>query len=84
MTDFNCGLHSGIPICCIMYYISVWKPDFETIQNLPRLNIEKVYYVPCPTCTVNIMEGNLKPSETERCVCTIGMARGISPLVRNT
>ena len=80
MTHFFCGTHSNIPICCIMHFINVWKPSYETDHEFPELCIKDVYYVPCPTCVVNIMEGNLKSSTTIMCACRTGVANGIPPI----
>lgn len=52
--NLACGIHSGIPICCIAYFVSEWihfdnKTRYKRIRNFRKLKL-KVDYVPCPNC----------------------------------
>lgn len=65
--NINCGLHSGIPKCCILYYISSWHADFrpryfDTMRTV--LQPASAYYIICPRC---MLEKNI--IETKKCNC---------------
>lgn len=65
---YACGKHSGFPLCCILWYLTVWK----LIEKLPhkevKLDDNLVWtvsgptvwyientgwgYIPCPLCIV--------------------------------
>lgn len=32
--DIFCGLHSGFPKCCILYFITSWKPFSNKVLNI--------------------------------------------------
>ena len=48
------GRHSGIPECCINFFIEVWTTHVPVLhyyqQKFAHLNID---YIPCPNCLVN-------------------------------
>lgn len=51
----SCGIHSGIPECCICFYITKWiwfeYDDPYRLKYLKRLmKYKNVEYVPCPKC----------------------------------
>lgn len=55
----TCGLHSGIPECCVLFFVTVWydgkhpldwPPGKRTYQQAMRRTIGTVNYVPCPGC----------------------------------
>jgi hypothetical protein len=55
----ECGLvHSGIPACCVKYYITkrIWMPikerdaDNVKIRKITDNWKEPVTYIPCPEC----------------------------------
>ena len=52
----KCGKHSGIPNCCIEWFISTWIPaigvnrDFVAVHHL---NNGDVGYIRCPKCIEN-------------------------------
>ena len=56
--DIKCGFHSGIPACCIKYYVTVWKWKSEKEWMIRNAKVSKVeekikrnfYYIPCPDC----------------------------------
>jgi len=55
VNDRDCGKHSGIPSCCVLWYIGVWK---KAIMNIPKLwrmyysvnDTDNVEYIRCPVC----------------------------------
>jgi hypothetical protein len=52
--DVECGVHSGLPDCCILYYCTTWEKatsqEIETYhEKLLRLR-KHPGYVPCPDC----------------------------------
>ena len=53
--DMKCGRHSGIPLCCIFWFILVWRPLFR-FRRLRKWYIFKVVldwdYVACPVCWI--------------------------------
>ena len=57
----KCGIHSGIPICCVQYYVSkrLWMTDKELlgdnaqIQKLVGDLYSNFHYIPCPKCVKN-------------------------------
>lgn len=61
--NINCGLHSGIPKCCILYYISSWHPtlrDNYWIIKKKLLGADRGFYVTCPRCILENKIVNLK------------------------
>lgn len=61
--DWECGRHSGIPDCCIEYFIAVWVPlfrdpakrwAFEARQGRVRRTERRLgvdyQYIPCDSC----------------------------------
>ena len=30
----ECGLHSGFPLCCIMFYAKIWRPWVVTLPSV--------------------------------------------------
>ena len=60
-TDWFCGIKSGIPICCVVFYNLIWKwlwilPDryVELYIKPKRYNNLglKVQYIKCPMCII--------------------------------
>lgn len=63
ITNFALGIHSNIPICCVVYFCNVWGPLYTT-EDKRRITderkwalvkngeppIDKVQYVQCPEC----------------------------------
>lgn len=59
----KCGLHSGIPECCVAFYVLAWEdlyamPEYakamDKVRHLGRHraanNYRLIGYVPCPAC----------------------------------
>lgn len=63
----ECGLHSGLPRCCIAFFVKVWWPFMCAIDELPpstgtnsRADFDEYQrwttqpgYVPCPRCVLD-------------------------------
>lgn len=80
--SFVCGAHSNIPLCCQIFYDSVW--DSLRKKTLPKgkhIQIEPYKYafigdwihgngyVMCPECVIRTMEGRFKPHIVKSCNC---------------
>lgn len=58
--DLRCGLHSGIPRCCIAWFVSCWRfwpgARFNTYYKIVQLSEElhgiAFDHIPCPLCIV--------------------------------
>ena len=52
--DIRCGLHSGIPLCCILWFITCWKPLHRHICSgyfqVMWLRGADFDHIPCPIC----------------------------------
>jgi len=56
--DVECGLHSGIPPCCVLFYVAEWRPLVHELGNdhpavaahSRRMFRVRPGYVPCPAC----------------------------------
>src|SRR6478736_3219291 len=66
---YRCGLHSGIPKCCMRFFVRVWThvwhvPELRE-QYLPK---EKSIfgYVPCPDC---LAKGKVAKVPVKSCEC---------------
>ncbi len=67
MERVECGLHSGLPRCCVAFFVKVWWPYMLAIDGLsPRAEADahvafdayqlwttRPGYVPCPRCVVD-------------------------------
>lgn len=57
--SINCGLHSGLPECCIVFFMTVWMPSFQIgFLDMPYMKHirslkDRPQYIPCPACLVN-------------------------------
>lgn len=45
--DIVFGMHSGIPLCCIWYFVTEWEKVY--LEDRPRLSLGWGY-VPCLDC----------------------------------
>lgn len=67
--DIRCGIHSGIPACCIAFYIGHWMHGFEGMKEAQyitrhrkRMREAKLSgYIACPDCltTKNLVRPNI-------------------------
>ncbi len=59
----RCGLYSGMPICCVIFFVSIWINLFYLWNFKPIRDFCRWYppgrfgYVPCPIC---FLRGNKK------------------------
>jgi hypothetical protein len=67
--DFRMGRCSGFPDCCILFFISVWRPVYGDLDVSPSDKVKwrkrflgwymkkagnfKCGYVPCPLCIMS-------------------------------
>ena len=56
--DIECGKHSGIPECCIEWYIGPWSNIVARVPVLWKAywdhnQTESTYYIRCPECIEN-------------------------------
>lgn len=67
-SEIICGLHSNIPLCCVMWYLNGW--DSIECENLEDWIIEP-NYVACPDCVARMIEGRQKPNVLKECNCNV-------------
>lgn len=72
--DLLYGIHSGIPICCVMEFVGlgmrgVIERNIERIDAHPVImgDASPIRYVPCAICFLEIVEGREKPVKTHSC-----------------
>tara|TARA_Y100000593_G_scaffold38054_1_gene73837 strand:- start:5134 stop:5361 length:228 start_codon:yes stop_codon:yes gene_type:complete len=52
----ECGRHSGIPECCIQWFVTAWSNYVyinSDLRNKYLLVNDNVGYIRCPTCIAN-------------------------------
>jgi hypothetical protein len=69
LMEIECGLHSGFPKCCILFFVKVWRscrptPPQSYYSTMQALGVEPPGYIPCPTC---LLAGNIVP--VKPCAC---------------
>lgn len=72
--DIECGLHSGIPKCCILFFVKLWRPlTFCGLMPLvnsymaARMTLgPSAQYIMCPACLLarNVVE--IKPCDCKK------------------
>lgn len=56
--DLIYGLASGIPLCCVYWYVNAWsKLDHGEWHN------NQFGYIPCPSCLSLILSGEINPAK---------------------
>ncbi len=55
--DYTCGKNSGIPVCCIVWYLTVWYMFNLSLKRLYNRWVGDIYnyeicYIRCPLCKV--------------------------------
>jgi hypothetical protein len=79
MGMIECGLHSGLPRCCVAFFVKVWWPYWLAIDGLSsraRTDAHAAFaayqrwttrpgYVPCPRCVVDENFVEVLPCECE-------------------
>lgn len=43
LDDITCGLHSGIPECCVAFYVMMWGPVVEAKEALVHPVADEIY-----------------------------------------
>jgi len=66
----ECGKHSGIPECCIDWYIDVWSSVVVRVPVLWRAywdynETESTNYIRCPECIENKSVINIRECDCE-------------------
>lgn len=70
LAHFKYGLHSGIPFCCVVEWISDMNNDISGIVKFRELQCGcsiNVEYVPCQKCTRLLAEGKITPASIHWC-----------------
>ena len=65
---FLYGIHSGIPLCCIEFFVNVWDPRDLFHQDRPlvrAVHSSGVPYVQCPSCLRHKRVAKLRQCDTE-------------------
>lgn len=66
--DIDCGLHSNIPHCCILFFLSMNYKTYHDIQDpIEKMRGIKFEYRPCPDCLVNKIPNQLKDCDSTNC-----------------
>ena len=66
--DIVLGLHSNIPVCCIIFFLTEWAIENRRNSPYARAAHAALYnYVPCPECLAWGRKNELK-----RCEITCG------------
>lgn len=72
------GTCSGIPTCCINFYIMVWSPNDNPAKDCPEHQMLmdeakregfKFYYIPCPACLKARRFVEIKQCSNGNCFC---------------
>ena len=77
--DIQCGTHSGIPPCCIAWYVIVWRHWTQERRDRYTTITHKVSgyagYIPCPRCAGRAVSGLDTTIATIRaCACDASLA----------
>jgi hypothetical protein len=78
----ECGLlHTGLPSCCVAYFIDVWtqrRDDPDVLAH--EKEMPKVGYVPCPRC---VKRGSFVVPKPCACNAHFEDGRGFERLVQS-
>ena len=50
--DLQCGLHSGLPLCCVLFYVLVWARIRQGRFTRWYMQQHESDYIPCPLCVL--------------------------------
>ena len=50
--DLQCGLHSGLSLCCVLFYGLVWSNVRQGRFTRWYMKQHKLGYIPCPLCVL--------------------------------
>jgi hypothetical protein len=53
--EVHCGLHSGFPDCCILFFVTFWASAPDAVRDfyadlVSNLAVKRPGYIPCPRC----------------------------------
>ncbi|MBC8296925.1 MAG: hypothetical protein H8E55_14170 [Pelagibacterales bacterium] len=70
-SDLRCGKHSGIPLCCIFWFIFFWCPlwRFERLRMWYFYKSYEWEYIPCVACLISKRD----VGELKKCKCGEGI-----------
>lgn len=79
LRDVECGLHSGIPECCILFFVRVWSGMSRWHREAywwteEDMGVERPGRILCPACVVERRMVELKECDCHR-QRTIKLAR---------
>jgi len=72
--DIRCGIHSGIPACCIAFFVGHWAHGFSEDKQAQYITRHRkklreaglMGYVACPDCLETKNFTTLKPCACEK------------------
>jgi hypothetical protein len=67
INDFLCGIHSDIPLCCVLFYCDVWYAKLSLEFDFRCEN--PIGYIMCPDCIVKFVENKIRPVRIKYCNC---------------
>jgi hypothetical protein len=90
--DIRCGLHSGIPKCCIRFWLKIWSPLYHEwgkgnydayllMDDYYPLDSNKSLrfgYIPCPDCKTKGAEHAVPLKECDCCIELQGKKMGLT------
>lgn len=76
MRDIRYGLHSRIPVCCILWFVTLWPLLFKTEAAgtywrwMEEMRGGGMEYIPCPFCILMGRVKEIKSCTREGCKCS--------------
>ena len=80
--DFFCGMHSGMPLCCVLWYCDCWagnlSDQFRIVNMVYGCDLGEwkqsknisAGYVMCPDCIADWVEKKSEPIQPKSCNCS--------------
>ena len=75
LASLKCGIHSGFPFCCIIFYIVIYRPLYKSKFSVKQNELWRLYSnkipeisfgrIPCPYCIMF----DKNPKEANDCNC---------------
>ena len=69
LSELLCGLHSNIPLCCVLWYLTGWSTDGGCFKGMWYDTKKGNNYIYCPECIARIIEKRVKPHKIKECEC---------------
>lgn len=66
-SDFFCGIHSNLPLCCVLFYCDVWREKLES--EIEIRGKKPIGYIMCPDCVAKLVGNKTKPAQIKNCNC---------------